>query len=108
MPRRFVPALCGDVKHLKGINMRYVKKSEVPGWLESVMDSCGSIDKTGSVRGMQNRFGWKRGAQVRVGGYIYNVGVPVVERLRQQRILRGEYWPARFSGAGPRGPVTVK
>ena len=69
--------------------MRYVKKCDVPLWLASEMDRVGSIDRTGSVRGMQNRFGWKRGGQVRVGGYVYNVGPEGVARLERQGVLRG-------------------
>lgn len=52
-------------------------------------DSVGNIDKSGSVRGMQKLFGWKKGGQVRLGGYIYNVGVSEVEKLRNARLLRG-------------------
>ena len=69
--------------------MRYVRQDAVPRWLESEMDRVGSIDKTGSVRGMQNRFGWKRGGQVRVGGYIYNVGPEAIARLEREGRLRG-------------------
>ena len=69
--------------------MRYVKVKETPRWLEARMDTVGSIARSGSVRGMQNRFGWKRGGQVRVGGFIYNVGPDDVARLKQQGILRG-------------------
>ena len=69
--------------------MRYVRKADVPGWLEARMDVVGSIDKTGSVRGMQRRFNWPKGGQIRVGGYIYNVGPEIVARLRDQNLLKG-------------------
>lgn len=67
--------------------MRYVKLDRVPGWLERRMGSVGSIDRTGSVRGMQSRFGWPRGGQVRVGSYIYNVGPEYVQKLRDKGLL---------------------
>jgi hypothetical protein len=49
----------------------------------------GSIDKSGSVVGMQNKFGWQKGGQVRLGGYIYNVGPSAVERLKNHNLLQG-------------------
>jgi hypothetical protein len=39
---------------------------------------------------MQKKYGWPKGGQVRVGAYIYNVGVAEVERLRNLFILKGE------------------
>jgi hypothetical protein len=68
--------------------MLYVRKNEVPGWLSAAMDEVSSIDRTGSVRGMRNRFGWSKGGQVRIGGYIYNIGPNRVKKLRDMGILR--------------------
>lgn len=53
------------------------------------LDNVGSIDKSGSVVGMQKLYGWPKGGQIRVGSYIYNVGVSEVERARSLGILRG-------------------
>jgi hypothetical protein len=43
--------------------MRYVREED----RKSVrgLDSCGNIDKTGSVLGMQRIYGWPKGGQVR-------------------------------------------
>jgi hypothetical protein len=49
----------------------------------------GSIDKSGSVVGMRRLYGWSKGGQVRIGSYIYNIGVLEVERARRLGILRG-------------------
>lgn len=69
--------------------MRYI--SETDAKRERVnLDSCGSIHCTGSVRGMQSRYNWPVGGQVRVGSYVYNVGVAEVQRLRDLRVLKGE------------------
>lgn len=54
------------------------------------LDNCGSIHSTGSVTGMQKRYGWKKGGQVRVGSYIYNIGCSEVERLRNLGLVKGE------------------
>ena len=53
-------------------------------------DKCGSIHKSGSVKGMQLRFGWKPKGQIRIGSYVYNVGPSEVERLRALGVVRGE------------------
>ncbi len=68
--------------------MRYVSEKAAA---DAKLDlSVGSIHKSGSVTGMQQNYGWQRGGQVRVGSYIYNVGVQEVERLRRLNLLRGE------------------
>lgn len=54
------------------------------------LEAVGSIHRTGSVRGMQERYGWAKGGQVRVGSYIYNIGVSEVDRLRNLGALRGD------------------
>lgn len=51
---------------------------------------CGNIDRSGSVKGMQSRFGWRKGEQVRIGGYIYNVGRVGLDKLRAAGLVRGE------------------
>ncbi len=53
------------------------------------LEHVGSIDRSGSVRGMQRLYGWKKGGQVRIGSYIYNIGTSEVERARRLGILRG-------------------
>lgn len=57
--------------------MRYIHKDDVArlpkGW-----DECPSIDATGSVRGMQKLFGWKKGYAFRIGGYIYHLKEPAL------------------------------
>jgi hypothetical protein len=54
------------------------------------LQQVGNIDVSGSVLGMQKLFGWPKGGQVRCGGYIYNVGVTEVQRLRACRLLKGD------------------
>lgn len=68
--------------------MRYITEQTAKDYRVNL--DVGSIHSTGSVTGMQKRFGWKKGAQVRVGSYVYNVGVAEVERLRGAGVLRGE------------------
>lgn len=53
------------------------------------LDGVGSISVTGSVIGMRNKYGWEKGGQVRVSGFIYNIGKNEVERARSLGILRG-------------------
>lgn len=70
--------------------MRYVpveKKEQARRLVD--FESCGNISKTGSVRGMCSRFGWVPGGQVRLGGYIYNVGTSAVQKLKDARLIRG-------------------
>lgn len=50
----------------------------------------GNIHRSGSVRGMQERFGWPKGGQVRIGSYVYNVGPAGVAKLRAAGVLRGD------------------
>lgn len=54
------------------------------------LDACGSIHRSGSVAGMQARYGWPKGGQLRVGSYVYNVGAGALDRLRAAGDLRGE------------------
>jgi len=68
--------------------MRYVKESN-RNKVRNI-DSAGSIHRTGSVTGMQRKYGWPKGGQIRLGSYIYNVGVREVERLRDGGLLLGE------------------
>jgi hypothetical protein len=71
--------------------MRYVTQSDVTRHhLQAIFDTCGNISATGSVLGMQRQFGWPKGGQVRMGGYIYNVGPVAVAQMRSMRILKGE------------------
>lgn len=68
--------------------MRYVRKSDEKAARRLVnFDSVGNISVTGSVLGMQRRFGWQRGGQVRLGRYIYNIGIANVNKLG--RLVRG-------------------
>ena len=52
-------------------------------------EAGGNIDKSGSVVGMRNLYGWPKGGQVRMGGYIYNIGPSAVERLDNANLTRG-------------------
>jgi hypothetical protein len=69
--------------------MRYVREQDARA-IKDVLDRVGSISVTGSVLGMRRLYGWKKGGQVRVGAYIYNVGPAEVTRFRALGILRGE------------------
>lgn len=68
--------------------MRYITEDDARRY--RVNTGVGNIDKSGSVKGMQQLYGWPKGGQVRIGGYIYNVGVSEVERLRRAGVLKGE------------------
>ena len=69
--------------------MRYVRKTEEGRARRMVdFDSVSNIDSSGSVRGMQKLYGWPKGGQVRIGGYIYNIGTAAVERLANSNVLR--------------------
>ena len=52
-------------------------------------DACGNIDKSGSVVGMRKLFGWPERGQVRMGGYIYNIGPAAVSKLDNANLTRG-------------------
>lgn len=71
--------------------MRYVRAEEWPHprYKVPALDTFGSIHVSGSVTGMQRYYNWKRGGQVRVGQFIYNVGVDIVTRLDELSVLRG-------------------
>lgn len=68
--------------------MRYITEQDAKANRVN-LDAVRSIHRTGSVRGMQDRYGWPKGGQVRVGSYIYNVGTAEVERLRNLGVLQG-------------------
>jgi hypothetical protein len=71
--------------------MRYVPTSKADQARRLVnFNGCGNIDVTGSVLGMQKLYGWTKGGQVRLGGYIYNIGPHAVQLLRSRSLLRGE------------------
>jgi hypothetical protein len=73
--------------------MRYVKTNDMKQAnrvTRGAFDACGNISVTGSVRGMQSRFGWPRGGQVRCGAYVYNIGPHAVAELRVASLLRGD------------------
>lgn len=69
--------------------MIYVPKEKEVQARRLVNFEVGNIDRSGSVRGMRSRFGWPVGGQVRLGGYIYNVGTAAVQKLRDARLIRG-------------------
>ena len=50
--------------------------------------TVGNISKTGSVLGMQQRFGWAKRGQVRVGSYVYNVGPHMVRQFEVRGLVR--------------------
>jgi hypothetical protein len=52
--------------------MRYIRVKDAERNLPAGWNEQPNISKTGSVRGMQNRFGWKRGHAFRIGSYIYH------------------------------------
>jgi hypothetical protein len=66
--------------------MRYMKQEDADR-----VGACNfpNIHATGSVRGMQMRYGWPRGGQVRVGSWIYNVGPANVKGWKSQGLVRG-------------------
>lgn len=73
--------------------MRYVRLKDLTkarSVTRGQLDLCGNIHVSGSVRGMQKIYGWPRGGQVRIGGYIYNVGAAAMQRLRDAGLIRGE------------------
>jgi hypothetical protein len=71
--------------------MRYVPISKEPAARRLVnFDACGNISRTGSVRGMQTLYGWPKNGQVRLGGWIFNIGPDAVSKLRTAHILKGE------------------
>lgn len=70
--------------------MRYVPKANEAAARRAVnFDACGNISITGSVRGMQQLYGWTRNGQVRLGSWIYNIGPAAVEKLKGLSLLRG-------------------
>ena len=70
--------------------MKYVPKAVEDKARRLVnFDACGNIDKSGSVVGMRNIYRWPKGGQVRLGGYIYNIGPSAVERLDNANLTRG-------------------
>ena len=70
--------------------MRYVRKADFAAANRIAnLTGVGNIDVSGSVRGMQKLYGWPKGGQVRVGGYIYNAGPAAVEALDNANLLHG-------------------
>lgn len=70
--------------------MIYIRKrDEFSARSVANFDSCGNIAKSGSVVGMRKLYGWPEGGQVRLGGYIYNVGTVAVQKLRDAGLIRG-------------------
>ena len=70
--------------------MRYVPAENIAQASRLVnFDAVGNIDRTGSVRGMQKLYGWPRNGQVRLGGYIYNIGPEKVALLTSRNLIKG-------------------
>jgi hypothetical protein len=70
--------------------MRYVPAENVSRAARAVnFDGYGNIDVSGSVKGMQKLYGWPKRGQVRVGGYIYNIGPLNVAKLEALNLIRG-------------------
>lgn len=70
--------------------MRYVRQEDYSRANRiAKFDAVGNISVTGSVRGMQELYGWPKGGQVRLGSYIYNVGPAAVEALNNANLLHG-------------------
>lgn len=63
--------------------MKYIRVADADRArrIEPRLESCGNISSTGSVLGMQRRFNWPKGGQVRIGAYIYNVGPEGLAKL---------------------------
>lgn len=54
--------------------MIYVKREEFARYLvHNNLEVVDSIDATGSIRGMNKRFGWNKYEKIRSGKYIYAV-----------------------------------
>ncbi len=70
--------------------MRYISESDLPKAKAAGFDpdAVGSIHRSGSVAGMQKKYGWPRGGQIRIGSYIYNAGPDMVRRLSELGIVR--------------------
>jgi hypothetical protein len=69
--------------------MRYIPKDyEAEARRLVDFETCGNIDASGSVKGMQTLYGWPKRGQVRLGGYIYNVGPSSVQRLEAAGLVR--------------------
>ncbi len=68
--------------------MRYMTQADAER--NRVSLDVANISASGSVKGMQQIYGWPKGGQVRVGGFVYNVGVVEIERARSLGILKGE------------------
>lgn len=70
--------------------MKYIHKDDEYAARRMVnFEACGNIDRSGSVKGMQQLYGWPKGGQVRVRGYIYNVGPTAIDKLRNHNLIRG-------------------
>lgn len=69
--------------------MKYVPMEFADKARSRVNFNVASIDKSGSVVGMRNLFGWPKGGQVRLGGYIYNIGPVAVSILDNANLTRG-------------------
>ncbi len=68
--------------------MRYISKHDAER-LKVNLDVA-NIHRSGSVKGMQQIYGWTPGAQVRIGLWVYNVGLACVSTLRAAGVLKGE------------------
>jgi hypothetical protein len=56
--------------------MEYVKVSELNSYLRSNnLKIVGTIDKSGSVKGMNKLYNWQRYKKIKSGNYIYAVEV---------------------------------
>lgn len=67
--------------------MKYVRKQDAER--AGINLDVANIHKTGSVRGMCQRYGWDVSRAVMVGGYIYQLSEQDAARARQLGILRG-------------------
>lgn len=62
------------------LNRLQTRKAEA--LLNKSLSEFPNIDKTGSILGMIKLYNWKRGATVRSGSYIYNIGVENIQKLK--------------------------
>ncbi|MNS69651.1 hypothetical protein D3C71_977320 [compost metagenome] len=65
--------------------MRYIRKADLERACRAMHGNPTNqpnISKTGSVRGMCERFGWVAANCVRIGAFIYHLPPVAMERLR--------------------------
>jgi len=67
--------------------MKYVREQDAER--TGVNLDVANIHKSGSVRGMCQRYGWDAGRAVRIGNYIYQLSEQDAAKVRRLGVLRG-------------------